>query len=152
MITFFRRLRSVRLIRLEQRSLSVGKNFGLAKTLSRYFVVFYASWPWIIVNKSYFNEKKVNKKQFPSTFLSDLWLDGELHWNSRFYQVTLYFFTVIHLERHWKCPWNLKKCPWKSPWKVLEFFVWQPVLTMGLSFISFQAISWANYDLLPLGP
>ena len=33
MITFFRRLRSVRLIRLEQRSLSVGKNFGLAKTL-----------------------------------------------------------------------------------------------------------------------
>ena len=29
----FRRLRTVRLIRLEQRSLSVGKNFGLAKTL-----------------------------------------------------------------------------------------------------------------------
>ena len=33
-IIFFRRLRSVRLIGLEQRSLSVGKNFGLAKTLS----------------------------------------------------------------------------------------------------------------------
>ena len=33
MITFFRRSRWVRLIRLEQRSLSVGKNFGLAKTL-----------------------------------------------------------------------------------------------------------------------
>ena len=32
-MTFFQRLRSVRLIRLEQRSLSVGKNFGLAKTL-----------------------------------------------------------------------------------------------------------------------
>ena len=107
-------------------------NFILENKTSGYFVVFYDSWPWIIVNKSYFNEKKVNKKQFPSTFLSDLWLDGELHWNSRFYQVTLYFFTVIHLERHWKCPWNLKKCPWKSPWKVLEFFVWQPVLTMYL--------------------
>ena len=34
-MTFFRRLRSVRLIRLEQRSLLVGKNFGLAKTLIR---------------------------------------------------------------------------------------------------------------------
>ena len=32
-VIFFRRLQSVRLIRLEQRSLSVGKNFGLAKTL-----------------------------------------------------------------------------------------------------------------------
>ena len=55
--------------------------------------------------------------------LSDLWLDGELHGNSRFYRVTLYmyFFTVIHLKRHWKRHWNLQKCPWKSPWKVLEF-------------------------------
>ena len=33
MITLFWRGRSVRLIRLEKRSLSVGKNFGLAKTL-----------------------------------------------------------------------------------------------------------------------
>ena len=32
-LAFFRRGRSVRLIRLEKRSLSVGKNFGLAKTL-----------------------------------------------------------------------------------------------------------------------
>ena len=32
-ISFFRRLWSVRLIRREQGSLSVGKNFGLAKTL-----------------------------------------------------------------------------------------------------------------------
>ena len=34
MITLFWRGRTVRLIRLEKRSLSVGKNFGLAKTLS----------------------------------------------------------------------------------------------------------------------
>ena len=33
-ITFFRRLGTVRLIRLEQRSLSVGKSFALAKTLA----------------------------------------------------------------------------------------------------------------------
>ena len=37
-ITLFRRKRSVRLIWLEKRSLSVGKNFGLAKTLPLHFL------------------------------------------------------------------------------------------------------------------
>ena len=44
-ITFFRRLRSVRLIRREQGSLSVGKNFGLAKTLAANRPVFCGTVP-----------------------------------------------------------------------------------------------------------
>ena len=41
---------------------------------------------------------------------------------SRFCRVTLYFFTAIHLERHWKCPWKLRKCPCKVLEKCLNFF------------------------------
>ena len=69
------------------------------------------------------NIKKCKKKSdFHVPVLSDWWLDGKFHRNSKFCRVFLYFFTAIHVERPWKCPWKLLKCPWKSPWKVLEFF------------------------------
>ena len=99
-------------------------NLSLKNKTSRYFVVFYVSLPWIIINESHINEKTMpTKGNFHLPILSDLWLDGKLHTNSRFCRVTLYFFIVTRLEWHWKCPWKLCKYPWKSPWKVLEFFL-----------------------------
>ena len=76
--------------------------------------------------------KKSTNSNLHLPMLSDLWLDGELHGNSRFYRVALFFLSVILLEGHWECSWNLQKYPWKSPWKVLVFFVWKPVLTMSM--------------------
>ena len=72
-------------------------------------------------------KKMWKKNNIHLPVLSDLCLDGKLHANLRFCPVTLYLFTAIHLEWHW---WKLQKCPWKSPWKVLEFFFWKPALTM----------------------
>ena len=83
----------------------------------------------IIINESHCNEKTMpTKGNFHLPILSDLWLDGKLHTNSRFCRVTLNFFIVTLLEWHWKCSWKLHKYPWKSPWKCLNFFleIWGP--------------------------
>ena len=85
-------------------------------------MILYLELSWINLISIKNIQRNVKKSNFQVPVLSDWWLDGKLHENSRFCRVFQYFFTVIHLERHWKCPWKLRKCPWKSPWKVLEFF------------------------------
>ena len=103
---------------------------SLKNKTSRYYFFFTSNYHKLILFQWKKPTKNVKKSNFHRPVLTDMWLDGKLHGNSRFCRVTMYFFTVLHLERHWKCPWKLRKCPWKSPWKVLDFFFWKPVLTM----------------------
>ena len=77
----------------------------------------------------WFQWKKCQKSNFYLPELNDLWPDGKLHGKSRFRSSHLVFLNWIHLERHWKYPGKLQKCPWKSPWKVFDFFFWKPVFT-----------------------
>ena len=95
-ISFFRRGRSVRLIWLEQRSLSVGKNFGLAKTLipSHNKV----EWPW-----RYRSRSKVitcNTPSHASDHLYPIWKESMQ--NCRPYRAD----TIFKVKAEW--PWKYR--------------------------------------------
>ena len=73
-------------------------------------------------------KKTFKKCNFHLPSLSDLWLDGKLHGNSRFCRIALYFFTAISPGTTLKMSLKTVKMSLKKSLKSAWIFFFKPVL------------------------